>query len=76
MCECIKIVNEQLAEYNTQILLPMFIVGGGVVKPFVETVKLDEKKRVKPRRMFATYCPFCGAQYPEIENLKPPGGDG
>ena len=31
----------------------------------IETMKLDEKKRGKPIKVFATFCPFCGSKYPE-----------
>ncbi len=61
-CECIAEVNKKLAERNTQILLPMFVMKGPVV-PFVETRKLNEKKRGKPVAMFASFCPFCGLKY-------------
>lgn len=64
-CNCIDEVNAKLAEHNAQILLPMFVGGGGPKRPFIETTKLDEKKRGKPPALFATVCPFCGAKYPE-----------
>jgi hypothetical protein len=62
MCDCIADVNNHLADYNTQIMLPIW-VGNGNIKPFVETEKVDMKKRGKPRRIFAAYCPFCGNKY-------------
>lgn len=64
-CDCIETVNAKLAEHNAQILLPMFVLGGGPKRPFIETTKLDEKKRGKPPAMFATFCPFCGKPYVE-----------
>lgn len=68
-CTCIESVNTFLAQSNTQIHLPMFVVGG-TPKPFVETIKLDEKKRGKPVKMFATFCPFCGLAYEPKEPVK------
>lgn len=59
MCDCIKTVNELLAPHNTQVVLPIF----GPKQPFVETMKIDEKKRGKPQAMFASCCPFCGERY-------------
>jgi len=59
MCKCITNIDKQLAEYNTRILLPMI----GPRLPFIETMKLNEKKRGKPAKMFATFCPFCGEKY-------------
>ena len=69
MCECIKRVNEKLAEHNTRIEVPWI----GPQLPFVTTIKLDEKKRGKPVRMFATHCPFCGEKYGEEERRNPLG---
>ena len=44
MCDCISTVNKMLADHNTRITLPMI----GPRLPFVQTEKLDEKKRGKP----------------------------
>lgn len=60
MCECLAKVNEELAKHNTRIEIPWI----GPQVPFVQTIKRDEKKRGKPVRMFATFCPFCGVKYP------------
>ncbi len=63
MCNCIVNVNERLALHNTCIHMPLF----GPALPFIETIKLDEKKRGKPTKMFATFCPFCGEKFPDSE---------
>lgn len=60
MCDCIKTANAFLADRNTRITLPLF----GPQRPFVQTEKLDDKKRGKPSFMFANHCPFCGEKYP------------
>lgn len=62
MCDCIAKANEHLREHNTKIELPMWSASG-VLAPFVQTMKLDEKKRGKPTMIFASYCPFCGEKY-------------
>ncbi len=59
MCECIAKVDGFLAEHNTKIELPW----AGPQRPFVLTMKADEKKRGKPKMMFASFCPFCGEKY-------------
>ena len=64
MCDCIETVNKHLAEFNTKIELPMW-TSSGTRRPFVQTMKVDEKKRGKPRMMFANCCPFCGERYAE-----------
>lgn len=73
MCDCNAIVNEKLAEFNTQLTAPWFITGEqNPNRLFVETMKLDNKKRVKPRSMFASYCPFCGESYEVAGSSAPP----
>lgn len=64
MCDCNERVDGLLKERgsNTVLNLPMF-VGDGPARVFVETMKRDEKKRGKPEKMFANFCPFCGEKY-------------
>jgi hypothetical protein len=62
MCECIARVDGLLAQYNTRIELPWWTSSGNLT-PFVQTMKVDTKKRGKPRKVFATFCPFCGELY-------------
>jgi hypothetical protein len=65
MCDCIQEADKALAEYNTKIEVPWI----GPQRPFVLTMKLNEKKRGKPQMMFCSYCPFCGEKYPETKPL-------
>lgn len=60
-CDCITRVNADLRAHNGKITLPLI----GRQQPFVQTNKLDEKKRGKVPLLFATFCPFCGSKYPE-----------
>lgn len=62
MCDCIKDINAHLAEHNTKITIPMWTSSGRYI-PFVETSKIDGKKRGKPKSVFASCCPFCGEKY-------------
>lgn len=64
MCDCIATADEHLAQFNTKIELPMWTSRGGR-PPFVQTMKIDEKKRGKPKMIFASFCPFCGERYAE-----------
>lgn len=57
-CECKERVNKKLAETNTQLDYNLMCE----TDVFVSTIKLDEKKRGRPTRMLATYCPFCGTR--------------
>lgn len=63
MCACINDldVEPKMVESNTQILTNLF----GSPRAFVATIKRDEKRRGKPKMVIATFCPFCGEQYPE-----------
>lgn len=64
MCGCIEKINERLKEFNTEINVP-FWSSSGFLAPFIETRKLDDKKRGKPRAVVASYCPLCGEKYPQ-----------
>jgi hypothetical protein len=62
MCDCIKKINAGLAasEFpNTLVEYPLF----GPQVTFVVTCKRSDRAREKPKRMLATYCPFCGEKY-------------
>lgn len=61
MCDCIKTTNELLAkEHNGELVVTLF---GNPQRTSIEVQKLDSKKRVKPPRLIASYCPFCGEKY-------------
>jgi hypothetical protein len=57
-------VNKQLADKNTRIE-QAFGMRGTVPNVMIKTEKLDDSKRVKPCNIFASFCPFCGAEYPK-----------
>lgn len=72
-CDCIAKVNGHLAAYNTRLTFSLF----GPRVTFIQTDKLDAKKRGKPSLMVASFCPFCGDKYPDkmtdpaVTELKP-----
>lgn len=68
MCDCIEKANLHLAAFNTKIELPMW-TSSGRLTPFVQTMKLDEKKRGKPKMIFASCCPFCGESYADSSEV-------
>lgn len=59
MCDCIEQVNNLLVEHNAELVLPLF----GERRPFIQTEKVNGKKRGRPPLMQASFCPFCGNQY-------------
>lgn len=67
MCDCIKLVNEHLADRNTKVNRTIAYQQGElkVMGAIISTFKVDEKKRGKPVSLTAAYCPFCGEKYEE-----------
>lgn len=61
MCDCVKIINAQLASQNTRIKEAIQIVNDGdpVGVVLIETEKILPKLR-KHVSLSATFCPFCG----------------
>lgn len=70
MCDCISKIDEKLKEFNTKIMLPWWS-SSGILAPHIETRKLDEKKRGKPRSVIASFCPFCGDEYSAPKSAEP-----
>lgn len=75
-CQCAAKVNELLAPQNGQLVCSyrMFQTGGPgrkrndiYARVVIECQKFDSKVRTKPRTLVATFCPFCGVEYPEPE---------
>ena len=73
MCDCIRKVNKLLAEHNTEIqTVSLFSPKGRIEERLaVPTVRLDTKKRVGPMKLFATFCPMCGAEIPKTDAVRP-----
>lgn len=72
MCDCMKQINDELAQYNTR-LDPVMALRDGTLHMAgvrIETVKIDSKKRGRPKRLVASYCPFCGKKY-DVERPAP-----
>lgn len=70
MCNCISEVEAKLKETgrNTKLDIPVtFSLTGKLSadRVNVATCKRDDKKREKPLRLFAAFCPFCGEAYPD-----------
>jgi hypothetical protein len=66
-CECVENVNEKMAEagQNQRIAASFGLREGHfVARAVIETERVDSKRRNRPPRLVATYCPFCGQEYP------------
>ena len=60
--DCVKRVNEQLADHNTRLSWAIGVIGSEGELIQLATCKADEKKRGRPALMFASHCPFCGVK--------------
>lgn len=65
MCDCIKKVDEKLAERNTR--LTQAIVCGNHSAPTImlQTEIMEKKRGARATTVLLSYCPFCGEKYPE-----------
>lgn len=68
MCDCIRMVNEKLEQYNTRVDRTLAVVDGTfkVMGAVIRSSKIDEGKSGKPMQITASFCPFCGEKY-EVE---------
>lgn len=68
MCDCINLVDDQLAKYNTQLNYTMTF-DGMPPRARVETIKRKPSRSPnEPYTVTASYCPFCGIEYKEADN--------
>ena len=62
MCNCIEVVDQKLAESNTRIMLPIMFGADRTPRPMIVTEQVETGRgKKKAVGMFATFCPFCGA---------------
>lgn len=64
MCDCMKQINEKLAEHNGRLATGFQIredmsVG---MRLLMATEKIDPTKRKKVPHVTAAFCPFCGTK--------------
>jgi len=63
-CSCWKKLGKELEKHNTQLVTDFSFRGHRYLN--VSVAKVDSKKRLPAKRVFASFCPFCG------EHLKLP----
>jgi hypothetical protein len=67
MCTCADKIDEKLAERNTRLTRAFVFSPRHPDNPniFVETEQVEKGRgKQKATKMFASYCPFCGEEYP------------
>ena len=67
-CDCATQVNAELEPFNTELDLVFNLFNTDLPHEMAQitTMKVDTKKRGKPKMMIATYCPFCGVKYSSV----------
>lgn len=65
MCDCIREIDEHLEKYNTKLGAAIGIRDRQLVLfgVYIETYKIETKRRGRPKAIVASYCPFCGEKY-------------
>lgn len=62
MCNCLKQVNESLADHNGKVATGFLMTADMGVKQrvLIATEKVDKAKRKPVPALTAAFCPFCG----------------
>ena len=70
MCDCIEQLNKRFeeAEENMRIFTPVVLsLSTGELssqhRATIVVEKRNTKNRKKPKKLYASYCPFCGNKY-------------
>lgn len=61
-CDCVTATDKMLVEHNATVVTTLGLFGAPR-RVSLEVEKLDSKKRGRPPRLIASYCPFCGEKY-------------
>ena len=62
-CKCVAIADKALKVHHTRVVTTLF---SGMVGIRTE-VDHDAPKRTRAVSIVATFCPFCGVKYPNVE---------
>jgi len=71
MCNCVKLIQDQLEKEGSNTMLDIPILYNfktGISrsdKVKIATKKRDINKREPAKSFFGQFCPFCGKKYPE-----------
>lgn len=75
VCNCIDEVDAKLAEHNATVVTTLGLFNNPR-RVSLEVEKSDAKKRGKPPRLIATFCPFCGTRYASSAAAQSAGAEG
>jgi hypothetical protein len=70
MCSCLEETNKILAKDNTEITFMFYLMGNKQPKALIQTQKRNPKIKGAPKRIAATFCPFCGERYDQTQEEK------
>lgn len=62
-CNCIEVVDAQLAERNTRLVQALTLRPVVRSHLMIATEVIEKKRGARAVGMFPTFCPFCGVAY-------------
>lgn len=65
-CNCIALIERELAAHNTRLALS-FTLQGMKAYPMILTELIEKKRGAKPMKIMPSYCPWCGVKYEQTE---------
>ena len=65
---CFVAADKALAEHNTAIDFA-FSITDSAARPQIRTYKVNSAKRGQPKKLLATYCPFCGSALQRVSEV-------
>lgn len=69
ICKCMDEMNAKLAAHNTRLCVTFGFPRDGspsYTRPYLQTEKIETRKRVGPALAIPSFCPFCGAKYERV----------
>lgn len=71
MCNCIHDIDAKLKETGACLNSTISLTQGGASRALIPLIRKDrwilESRRGKPKDMIASFCPWCGKKYPEMD---------
>jgi hypothetical protein len=68
-CKCLEKVDAQLAKQGAELDIS-FAIPEMYCRPVIATQRKDPRSRVKLSRLIASFCPFCGKEYPNRDKAR------
>lgn len=73
MCNCIHDIDARLTEGGACLSATISLTQGGASRALIPLIRKDkwivESRRGRPKDMIASFCPWCGEKYPEMDAM-------